>query len=103
MKQIEKVIHGLLVFQSNGYENVVAADGVIYVGDGMGDDADDFVSSLGWEYDEDNQDWYFLLDRAAQLPLEQKTDTCPTCKGENALPARRGKMMVCPTCDGGQV
>ena len=64
MKQLNKLIAGLTILASVGYENVTANDGVIFAGSAVDSDEEEkFLTELGFEWDEDNSEWYLLVQR----------------------------------------
>ncbi len=85
ISQIQGLIGGLEVFNLNGYKDVSSSSGCIYVSAGgwlienEADKTDQYLYSLGWSYDEDHHDWYFLVNE----DLIGKRNSCHFCYGEH--------------------
>jgi len=87
-KEILNVIMGLEILSHIGYEKVTANDGVVFCGGAVDtDEQEEMLTKLGWEWDEDNSEWYILVqrDKAAQPRVKQTGYVASTSVGEKCF------------------
>lgn len=80
MNQIRKAILGLEILEVNGYDNIVSVDGCIMAGSLVERKDIETLIRIGWEFDEDNQVWYLLLNRDACQAESEIAVPCPVCR-----------------------
>ena len=66
-KELLNILIGLQIFLKVGITiNISAGNGVIYCGDCVDtNQEEEMLDNLGWKYDEDNSQFYYLLDKAS--------------------------------------